>query len=127
MLDHFLEYNIMGNDNNKIGYCLTNIEAKQEVLGKISEIVKHVKQIGHVFPEKIISDIKFWLNENIDCFEKLSESEKIKLMDDVAQLKLTIFIVEQWFETQIGRENRSEDTTEEKSEINPTNPSTFKS
>jgi hypothetical protein len=116
----------MDNENNNIGYCLTNRESKQEILGKISEIVKHVKQIGHAFPEKIISDIRFWLNENIDCFEKLSESEKIKLMDDVAQLKLTIFIVEQWFESQIGRESGPEDDLEN-NPTNPSTPSTFKS
>jgi hypothetical protein len=126
MLDQFLEYNIMGNENNNIGYCLTNRESKQEILGRISESVKHVKQIGHAFPEKIISDIRFWLNENIDCFEKFSESEKIKLMDDVAQLKLTIFIVEEWFENQIRRDAKLKDERKE-SEINPTNPSTFKS
>lgn len=126
MLGQFLEYNIMGNENNNIGYCLTDRESKQDLLRKISESVGHVKQIGHTFPEKIISDIRFWLNENIDCFENLSESEKIRLIDDVAQLRLTIHMVEQWFEKRIGREAELEDD-EQVSAINPTNPSTFKS
>lgn len=126
MLDQFLEYNIMGNENNNISYCLTNGESKQEILGKISESVKHVKRIGHAFPEKIISDIRFWLNESIDCFENLSESEKVKLIDDVAQLRITIHMVEQWFENRIGREIELEDD-KKVSAINPTNPSTFKS
>ncbi len=117
----------MGNENNNIGYCPTNRESKQEILSKLSESMKHAKQIGHAFPEQIISDIKFWLNENIDCFEKLPESEKVKLVDDVSQLKLTISIVEQWFESQIGAKSNPEDDIEEKSEINPINSSTFKS
>ena len=126
MLSQFSEYNIMDNENNNIGYCPTIRGSKQDLLRKISESVGHVKQIGHTFPEKIISDIRFWLNENIDCFENLSESEKIRLIDDVAQLRLTIHMVEQWFEKRIGREAELEDD-EQVSAINPTNPSTFKS
>jgi len=117
----------MGNENNNIGYCLTNRESKQEILSKLSESMKHTKQIGHAFPERIISDIKFWLNENIDRFEKLPESEKVKLVDDISQLKLTISIVEQWFESQIGAKNNPENDVEGNSEINPTNSLTFKS
>ena len=109
MLGQFLEYNIMGNENNNIGYCLTDRESKQDLLRKISESVKHVKQIGHTFPEKIISDIRFWLNESIDCFENLSESEKVKLIDSVAQLRLTIYMVERWFESRIGRDIELDD------------------
>lgn len=126
MLDQFLEYNIMDNENNNIGYCLTSRGSKQDLLRKISESVGHVKQIGHTFPEKIISDIRFWLNESIDCFENLSESEKVRLIDDVAQLRITIQMVEQWFENRIGREIELEDD-EKVSAINPTNLSTFKS
>ncbi len=107
--------------------CLTTAESKQEILSKISENVKSAKQIGYVFPEKIISEIRFWLNENIDCFEKLHESEKIKLMDGVTQLRLTISIVEQWLESQIGRGDSPKDDIEIESTINATNPSTFKS
>ncbi len=126
MLGQFSEYNIMDNENKNIGYCLTSGGSKQDLLRRISESVGHVKQIGHTFPEKIISDIRFWLNESIDCFENLSESEKVKLIDDVAQLRITIHMVEQWFENRIGREIELEDD-EKVSAINPTNPSTFKS
>lgn len=117
----------MDNENNNIGHCLTSRESKQDLLRKISESIGHVKQIGHTFPEKIISDIRFWLNESIDCFENLSESKKVKLMDDIAQLGLTINLVEQWFENRIGREIELEDGVEKKPKINPTNPLTFKS
>lgn len=127
MLGQFLEYNIMGNENNNIGYCLTNRESKQDILSKISESVKHVKRIGHVFPEKIISDIRSWLNDSIDRFENFPESEKIKLMDEIEQLRLTIFIVEEWFMNQMGRDAKLEDYIKTESAISPTNPSTFKS
>ncbi len=126
MLGQFSEYNIMDNENKDIGYCPTSGGSKQDLLRRISESVGHVKQIGHTFPEKIISDIRFWLNESIDCFENLSESEKVKLIDSVAQLRLTIYMVERWFESRIGRDIELDDD-EKVSAINPTNPSTFKS
>ena len=112
----------MDNENNSPGYRLIKKESKQDVINRLSESVEHIKQVGHMFPEKIISDIRFWLNENIDGFEKLSEGEKIKLLDDVEQLKLTIYMVEQWFENQIGSETKLDEET-----INPNNSTTFKS
>ena len=112
----------MNNENNSPGYCLIKKESKQDVINMLSESVEHIKQVGHMFPEKIISDIRFWLNENIDGFEKLSEGEKIKLLDDVKQLKLTIYMVEQWLENQIGSEAKLDEET-----INPNNSATFKS
>ncbi len=128
MLYELLECNTMNHENSNIGYCLTKKESKQDVLDRLSDSIKYVKQADHMFPEKIISDIRFWLNESIDRFEELPEREKIKLMDDVTQLKLTIYMVEQWFENQIGSEIKLEDEIAKEPEINPTNPSlTFKS
>ena len=127
MLDQFLEYNIMDNENNNIGLCLTKKESKQDLLNRLLESIEHAKQTGHMFPEKIISDIRFWLHENIDCFEKLPEGERVKLMDDISQLRLTIYMVERWFENQIGSEIQLDDDIEKESAINPIHPLTFKS
>jgi hypothetical protein len=96
---------------------MTNEELGQDFPVMVPRMVADVNQIDHIFPKKMISDIKFWLNENIDCFEKISEMEKIKMMDDLAQLKLTIYMVEQWFESQIGSEVKLNDNREKESKL----------
>jgi len=66
-----------------------------------------VKNSKNEFSKEVISDFKSWLSENIDSFEKFSMKEATELTEDLKQIRLTVYIVEQWFETKLKTIHKS--------------------